>query len=303
MAKDKLLIPIRKNLFDDYIQSRLGAEEDSSKYFENFSDEQLRDINLILRRIKLSDNVHSDDVFTKINKGIGMFEDGALRMHLYLTCIESLARMLTSNKFLPFGNWINAKKEPYKSEKASVSLSENMSNEEIVKSYNDKYNSLHGTKSMFYYFFVNGLSEEQRIEFTQNMFVLESNPLPKVYHINPLEFSKVKTGNDDLDIIVDKRIIWDKLKMEIKLELIAKAFYKVRNHFTHSLIPYTSVQDKKGNIPIPTNGIVDRGDTVFVWEEGIAIGSLLNPLNHYLREMTLEGLKNYILKKKEDNKV
>ena len=249
----------------------------------------------------MSDNIQDDEVFTKINKGIGMFEEGALRMHLYLTCIESLARMLTGNNFLTFGSWISAKKEPYRTEKDNIKIDENLSNEKIAKKFSDSYNSIHGTRTMFYYFFTNGLTVSQKEKLAENMLVIESNPLPKVYHIFSSFPSGKKSGNSDLDMVEEKNSLWKEIKIEVRLELIAKALYKVRNHFTHSLIPYTSVQDKKGPFPTPTDGILNRGDTVFVWNENIAIGSNMKPMNYYLKETVLLGLKNYILKVKEDN--
>lgn len=302
MAKDKLLIPIKKNLFEAFLISHLKVEGDTDEYFEAFDENSLRDINLVLRRIRLSDNIHNDNIATEINRGIGMFEEGALRMHLYLTCIEALARMLSNNSFLTFGSWINAKKEPYKSEKANIETDKINSDEKIAQKFHDEYIAIHGTRTMFYHFFEDGLTTEQKENIFTNLFVMELNPLPKnIYHINHITAEHKSSKIEDFQRVANERIIWDESSLEIKTKQVSKALYKIRNHFTHSLIPYTSVQDKSGAHPIPKDAFVDRGDTVFVWEENIAIGSNLFPMNQYLKQMVLEGLKNYVRKTKDNS--
>ncbi len=299
MAKDKLLVPIKKNLFEDFLKNHLNIEDDVAEYFKEFNEESLRDINLILRRIKLSDNIHNDDIVTEINKGIGMFEDGALRMHLYLNCIEALGRMLSNNSFLTFGSWINAKKEPYESEKNSIDTSQISSDEKIVQKFHQRYSEIHGMRTMFYYCLEDGLTTEQKKSIFNNLFVIELNPLPKeVYHINHITAEHENSENKSFNRVAKERISWDKANVDIKTKLIAKALFKIRNQFTHSLIPYTSVQDKSGNYPISKDSIADRGDTVFVWNENIAIGSNMLPINQYLKQMVIEGLKNYVKKNK-----
>jgi len=286
-----------EKLFSDLFHE-IDMVQDQELILELLTKEEKYQINLILRRIRLTDNLRREEVFTYVNDGIGIFDEAALRLHLYLTCFELLGRLIRESKFLTFENWINAKKEPYISEKEII-LSETIQQEEIVEEYLNKYNSLHGIKTHFFAFISEGLSTEDQDWLLQNCWVVQANPLPLVHTLGMVFQDSRNEGNGVIGIAIEAKQKWLSYDRQKKLKLIANALFKCRNLYTHSLKPYTSVQDKT---PEKHDNIhVLRGDDIYIWEENMVISFVNKPSTFYLRQLLILALKQLIIKKKESN--
>lgn len=291
---NRLQVLFKKKSFEDLFKElELGGDIDS--LLDSISDTEKYSLNLILRRIKLSDNIHDNEAFTKINDGLGVFEEGALRLHLYLTAIELFAKLVKNSKFITFQNWIKAKKQPYKSEKENLTT-DRTSDELLIQSYLDSYNDLHGVKTHFYNLIIEGIEEEDQKFLLDNCWVCEKNPLPylaKLSHINGNEeLCKNRATND----AIKAKKSWDIKDNSEKLKLIAKALFLIRNSYTHELIPYTSVQDKTVECMIP--GVTcDRGDDIYIWDSNIAISFCSKPSTFYFRNILIMALRKYIKSK------
>jgi hypothetical protein len=287
-----LLVPHRKELFEEFL-SECGVE-DFDTAISLFSERDLYVYNLVLRRIKLTENLRQEDVFTYVNKGVGLFEEAALRLHLFLGCIEVIAGLSDDSCFLDYSSWLAAKKAPYRNEKSNIDIPADATPEQVASLYHKEYLKIHGVRTHFYRFFHDCLTAEDRRELLDVCWVLKQRPLPFTGDLQWIEAGK-EYGVDDATKAAKGREVWESLDEHTKITRISEALYSIRNLYTHSLVPYTSVQDKTSPIPPEGNprSFVNRGDTVFVWERGIAISFALRPTSEYVRDLIKLGLKNH----------
>ena len=103
----KLLVPQRDELLEKLISDCDIADFDAA--ISLISEDDLYIYNLVLRRIKLADNLLREEIRTYVNEGVGLFEEGALRLHLLIGCIEVVSQLFDSSKYLHFGPWLRAK--------------------------------------------------------------------------------------------------------------------------------------------------------------------------------------------------
>ena len=305
MAKksQKLNVPIKDRIFKDFYERNL-SDVDFEKHVKTIGEEDLYVYNLILRRIRLSDNLRRDDVFTYVNTGVGLFEEAALRLHLYVSCMELIGRLVRKTKFVQFDSWLNAKREPYKSEKAGIDSDGVEDPIEIARNVHRKYLEHQGVRTHFHAFIHEALTEGEKDKLLANCWVLKAKPLPNLYDLQWVD-PKEEYDQEDWKIAADGRKVWERQQRETKLISIAEAFYSIRNLYTHSLIPYTSVQDKtplfppsfESNPKSSSESVVNRGDTIFVFEQGVAISFRLRPTVEFTKELVEAGIRNDILSK------
>ncbi len=91
--KQQLLVPIKKNLFDDFFLNRLDQKVIDDLYKRLSNDDQ-RFINLILRRLRLADNLFNTDASTpdKLKKRKAMeikhyFDESAKNKPVHITYV------------------------------------------------------------------------------------------------------------------------------------------------------------------------------------------------------------------------
>ena len=162
------------------------------------------------------------------------------------------------------------------------------------RAYFDCYNSLHGVRTYFYQFFHNCLKASEQAALLEGCWVLKSNPLPFTYDLQWIDTERCY-DNMDLDAAADGRRSWNVQDKQTQLTWIAEALYAVRNLYTHSLVPYSSTQDKEApKIEGLNNGeVLNRGDTIFLWEKNMAISFAHRPATEYVRDIVMNGLKNH----------
>lgn len=290
--KQQLLVPHRKELFEEFLTE--CDVENFEKGISQFSEADSYVYNLILRRMKLAENLRDEEVFTTVNKGVGLFEEGALRLHLLLGCIEVIARLMGKSNFIDYNSWLSANKSAYVEERASVSIDDTATQEQVAHAYHQEYLKLHGVKNHFYRFFHECLTDEDKKALLNACWVMKKRPLPHLYDLQSVG-TEIDNTNESLNEAALERTKWNNLDKETKVTWIAEALYSIRNLYTHSLVPYTSVQDKTSAYPpFPDAvGTVNRGDTVFIFEKGIAISFAKRPTSEWLRCLVRAGLKHH----------
>lgn len=299
-----LEVPFQIELFDEFIAA-VDLEATANEILGKLTEEQKRCVNLILRRIRLSDNILNGGLFNYLNDGVGGFEESALRLHLYLSCFELIAIQYRGYKYLSYTNWLCAKKEPYKSEKEAVLLgAKDMEPLDLLKAMDGEYRDNYGVKNAFYFYFTDVLMDSQKKYLLDNCWVMKHRPLPTKFP--DLQFITTvvdERDSDDLKIVKSEKLKWEALNEDDRLQLVGEALFAARNMYTHSAVPYTSVQDQT-NIRFdelygPNSAIskdeLNRGDTIFLWESNIAVSFTRCPATEYLRTLLLYGLKNSVL--------
>lgn len=290
----KLHVPLRKELIKEFLEN--ARIDNADVVIGKFEESDLYVYNLVLRRLKLTYNLQQVDVFTYVNSGVGLFEEGALRLHLFLGCIEVIAGLQKSASFLDYSSWLNAKKSPYLEEKDSVVIPSNSTPIQIANIFHRQYLTLHGVRTHFYKFFHDSLTDEDKIKMLSLCWVLKASPLPNLYDLQDIQAGK-HYDIPEFNVASKERSKWELLTSEKKLTQIAEALYAIRNLYTHSLVPYTSVQDKVPSNEQIEDGFQNRGDTVFVFEKGIAISFSIYPITEHIEYLVKAGLKNHIINK------
>ena len=144
-TKQNLHVPIRKELIIEFLEQ--SQIENSDVIFDRIEEKDLYVYNLILRRVKLTHNLQREEVFTYVNSGVGLFEEGALRLHLFLGCIEVIAGLQKTDSFLDYASWLNTNKSVYKEEKSSVVIPSDSNPIQIAELFHKQYLRLHGVKT------------------------------------------------------------------------------------------------------------------------------------------------------------
>lgn len=125
----------------------------------------------------------------------------------------------------------------------------------------------------------------------------EANPLPYIAKLSWIDGNQKLCKNGRvINDSIKARKKWDKKNDDKKLELIVKVLFLIRNSYTHTLTPYTSVQDK---MPDTIHFNIDRGDDIYLWDENIAISFRKHPSTYYFKKILMMALKKYILNKSE----
>lgn len=221
---------------------------------ERISEEMLSSVKLVLRRLALAQALHSDEAFSDINRSAGYFEDTALRLYLLLTCVELVGR-LRKPPFRDFRSWIGAKKNasPARTHiladrlsKAPIATNEQAL--ELVIGLHDAYLAEHGFRTYFLRFFTEQLDDNVRLEIATKIWVYRGDPAfaGSIFVVEEGYWEAAER----LQPLVTARAAWDALPTDDRILKIARACEKIRNDYTHGLVPRIVSTDKDHRAPV-----------------------------------------------------
>lgn len=214
-----------------------------------------RKIERILRRRALAVALHTDEMFSNVQKAAGLYQDTAVRLYLLLTCIEIIGEMYRGDTFYPFGTWLETKKDSITKERnelldqvlwqsdGRIDSSDHLLN--AVRSIHRFYQEIHGFATHFYVFFRECLDGSLRSWIAQHCWVYKDNPLTIWAGLHLVGPGYSHTRTPELQRLTNARRIWDSLDIEQRIRQIAQCCQLIRNDYTHGLIATPATQDKR----------------------------------------------------------
>jgi hypothetical protein len=212
-------------------------------------------IERVLRRRALAVALHTDEIFSKIQKATGVYQDTALRLYLLLTCIEIIGEMYRGDSFYPFETWLKINKGAVAKERKGI-LDQQFSERggdidtserllEAVGTIHRRYKDIYGFATHFYVFFQECLDSSVRTWIAQHCWVYEDNPLTPWAALHLVEPGYSYTRTPELRRLTDSRRKWDRLDIDRRIRKIARCCQLIRNDYTHGLIATPAPQDKR----------------------------------------------------------
>ena len=212
-------------------------------------------IERILRRRALAVALHTDEIFSKIQKAAGVYQDTALRLYLLLTCIEIIGEMYRGDSFYPFDTWLKIKQGPVAKERKGILdhlFSKSGGNIDTpgrvlkaVKMIHRRYQDVYGFATHFHVFFHECLDSALRTWIAQHCWVYEDDPLTSWAALHLVELGYSYTHTPELQRLTDSRRRWDSLAIDQRIQKIARCCQLIRNDYTHGLIAAPAPQDKQ----------------------------------------------------------
>lgn len=295
MKKRKIHSPINDKIWEDFLQE-CKSKKEIHLLKESLSEDEVYSINLILKRIRIADNLCNGELFNYVNKGVGGFEESALRLHLFLNCIELTSRLFREIKHIHFSQWLDGKikrNEEFTTPKEYPLLKK-------AKIVHQDYNKVYGVNQQYKFFFSEALNELDKQWLFNHVWAWKSKTMERwggggMKLFNP---TKIENPKFEIDECFNK---WLDLEQSKRLILISDVLYKCRNSYTHGLKPYTSPNDSSHKMwpeeMKEKTGIINRGDFLHIFEENVGLATNILPLTEVVRNCLIKVLNNFINKK------
>ena len=287
------IAPVNRNIIENFISdSELSYSVNKLK--DGLSDNAFNLVNLILRRLKLAENIGTGELFNHVNFSVGSYEESALKLHLIITCIELSSKFRSDEEHIHFLDWLNKKKK----EGFDITQPDGSTNSEVAKSFFECYNKTYGVNTQYKYFFMKGLNRKDQDWLLSLCWCWKSKKMEYMPMLGfYLEQEQSSTTNFEPVVCFNK---WKSFDRDKKVKMIASTVYSCRNAYTHSLRPYTSANDSVHKmVPEFLSGQeinINRGDVIHLVENNIGIASNKIPLTELISECINRVLKNYITK-------
>lgn len=225
-------------------------------------------LDLTLQRLALARFIHNDEFTSACDQRVGHNQDVALRLHLLLTCVETLGRAASSEPFLDFGSWLETKRKPDAGQRDDA-IREVLGEPSSVaamagkaKAIHKAYKNTHGFRTNFYRFFACSIDTEMLARMVRECWIYKGPctapvavpaelPITGGFGDRPECKKPVCTKDKEAERICRGMYNigkgwrrWQSLDREARIRDIARALESMRNEFSHSLKPSWSNMDK-----------------------------------------------------------
>ena len=209
----------------------------------------------LLRRMALASALQTDDLFPPLERTAGPSQGSALRLYLLLTCVDQLARVWRTDRFLIFKNWLETHDNvttTQRTEALKVALSASGGTIESVQALSkavitvyEQYKRVHGFRTNFYMFFQECLDPGLRDQIAAQSWVYRDEPFVRWDALHLVQEGYNERRTPDLARLSDARARWDGFGFEERLREIARVCEFIRNDYTHELVPTPVSRDRK----------------------------------------------------------
>lgn len=214
-------------------------------------------VGLVLARLALSRALHTDEPISQLDREAGLWQGTAVRLYLYLTCLEMLGQLAGDSRYHSYSNWLGAKRGPSAEQRKDAcqeAIREQggaiISCESLAKALvavHDAHLSHHGFRTNFHAFFDKCLDRNLITEIVEKCWVFEKCPEVCFAALHLVQPGYTSTNSDSpaLARLADARSAWDRLDLGQRVRRIANVLEDVRNDYTHGLIPTHVPMDKE----------------------------------------------------------
>lgn len=249
-------MPDIKDLYSIFQQRSIENGWGEFPSWMDMEDVKRDKIGLVLSRLALARAIHTDEPISQLDREAGLWQGTALRLYLFLTCLEMLGRLARDSSYHSYTDWLCARREEIADQrrdacKKAIHEAENSINScesltTVLIAVNNAYNSQHGFMTHFRAFFDNCVDSDLINTIVQKCWVFKNCPdlcYAGLHTVQP-GYTSAKSASTALAKLAKARAAWDQLDLEKRVRRIADVLANIRNDYTHGLIPTYVPLDK-----------------------------------------------------------